>query len=535
MDATPINPELSPAATPMMAQYFEIKAAHPGYLLFYRMGDFYELFFADAEIASAVLGIVLTRRGRHLGQDIAMCGVPIHAANDYLNKLIRHGHRVAICEQVEDPREAKKRGAKAVVKRDVVRLITAGTLTEDDHLDARASNFLAALAMVRHGETDFALAWADVSTGETFVADLGAEQLQDELARIAPAELLLTEATRLVLAEQHLFAPAWAAIAQTAPAAGFDSETATRSLRAAFPGGAFDPTALSRAARAALGAIVAYVGESQKGVGVALRPPVAENAARHLAIDQATRLSLELHQTQRGQSRGSLRQVIDLAVTAPGSRLLAARLAAPLADAAAINDRLDAVGLLANDTVLTARLRSDLKGVPDLARALTRLALDRGGPRDLAAIGKAVSAAKAVSSHFERIDDLPVVVARLAGMLAAAPAGLAAELALALQDELPLLSRDGGYVLKGYDARLDDERALASETRAVVAALQARLMDETDVRSLKIRHNGVLGYFVEVPAAHGAKLLEEPHRRSFIHRQTLANAMRFTTTELAEL
>ncbi len=515
----------------MMAQFFEIKAVNPGYLLFYRMGDFYELFFEDAEIASAALGIVLTKRGKHLGQDIAMCGVPIHAANDYLNKLVKLGHRVAICEQMEDPREAKKRGAKSVVQRGVVRLITAGTLTEDDHLDARASNFLAALAMVRHGETDFALAWADVSTGETFTADLAADQLQDQLARIGPAELLLSEATRQALVERHLFAPAWTA----APAESFDSETAATSLRQAFPGGDFDASVLSRASRAALGAIVAYVGESQKGVGVALRAPLAESAGTFLAIDAATRASLELHQTQRGQARGSLRQVIDLTVTAPGSRLLSSRLAAPLANAAAINERLDAVELLADDTMLTGRLRAELKTVPDLARALTRLVLDRGGPRDLAAIGKAISAAHALSTPLAGLVDAPAVLERLGALLAAAPLPLASRLALALDQELPLLSRDGGFVRPGYDADVDDERALASQTREVVAALQARLMDQTDVRSLKIRHNGVLGYFVEVPAAHGSRLLEEPHRQVFIHRQTLANAMRFTTTELADL
>jgi DNA mismatch repair protein MutS len=535
MDATPIDPVATPALTPMMAQYFEIKAAHPGYLLFYRMGDFYELFFGDAEIASAALGIVLTRRGKHLDQDIQMCGVPIHAANDYLNKLIKLGHRVAICEQVEDPREAKKRGSKSVVKRDVVRLITAGTLTEDDHLDARASNFLAALAMVRHGETDFALAWADVSTGETFTADIGAEQLGDELARIAPAELLLTEATRLVLTERHLFSPSWAAIAHTAPAESFDSETATAALRQTFSKGDFDPTALSRAARAALGAIVGYIGEAQKGVGVALRAPVPQAHATYLVIDQATRSSLELHQTQRGQQRGSLRQHIDLTVTAPGSRLLAARLAAPLADAAAINARLDAVAMLVNDTMLTGRLRTELKTVPDLARAITRLTLDRGGPRDLAAVGKTVGAAKAVAAHFDHSDTMPPILQRLAQTLAAAPADLADQLARALDEQLPMLSRDGGFVREGYDAQLDEERTLASQTRTVIAALQARLIEETDLRSLKIRHNGVLGFFVELPAAQGGKLLEEPYRNQFIHRQTLANAMRFTTTELADL
>ncbi len=538
MDQTPFeaDPGHAPAAlTPMMAQYFEIKAVNPGYLLFYRMGDFYELFFEDAEIASAALGIVLTKRGKHLGEDIQMCGVPIHAANDYLNKLIRLGHRVAICEQMEDPAEAKKRGSKSVVRRDVVRLVTPGTLTEDDHLDARASNYLAALAMVRHGETDFALAWADISTGESFVADLSAEQLGDEMARIAPAELLLSDATRIALQERHLFAPAWTQIASTIAPETADSETALPLLRRVFDLASFDPTALSRAGRAALGALVAYIGESQKGRAAPLRPPVTGASDGAMSIDAATRQSLEILQTQRGQAKGSLRHAIDLTVTAPGARMLAARLAAPLRDAGAINDRLDAVARLVDDTLLRARLRQDLKAVPDLARALSRLALERGGPRDLAAIGKGVGAALDLAGHLSHQPDLPDVLTRLAANLGTAPMPLASELSLALDDELPLLIRDGGFLRARYDGALDEERALGSETRAVVAALQARLMEETDLRSLKIKHNGVLGYFVEVPASHGAKLLEAPYRETFIHRQTLANAMRFTTTELAEL
>ena len=464
-----------------------------------------------------------------------MCGVPIHAANDYLNKLIRLGHRVAICEQMEDPAEAKKRGSKSVVRRGVVRLVTPGTLTEDDHLDARSANYLAALTMVRHGETDFALAWADISTGETFVSDLSADQLADEMARIAPAELLLTAATRAALVERHLFAPAWGSIAATIAPELADSEAAMPLLRSSFPAEAFDPSALSRAGRSALGALVGYIGESQKGRSAPLRPPLTNAAATSMAIDAATRSSLELLITQRGQAKGSLRQAIDLTVTAPGARLLATRLAAPLRRADAINDRLDAVSRLVDDTLLRGRLRQDLKSAPDLARALSRLALERGGPRDLAAIGRAVGAALELAQHLGSQPDLPPILDRLAQSLGSAPQALASELAAALDDDLPLLSRDGGFVRPGYDARLDEERALGRETRAVVAALQARLMDETDVRSLKIKHNGVLGYFVEVPAAHGQKLLEAPYRETFIHRQTLANAMRFTTTELADL
>ncbi len=527
VDASPV--------TPMMAQFLEIKAVNPGYLLFYRMGDFYEMFFEDAEIASQALGIVLTKRGKHLGQDIPMCGVPVHAAQDYFKKLIALGHRVAVCEQVEDPAEARKRGSKSVVRRDVVRLVTAGTLTEDDLLPARASNFLCAVAMLRHGETDFALAWTDISTGDVFVADLAATTVGDELARIGPVELLLTSSTRDALLGHHVpLAAIGAALVELGPEL-FDSELASQRIRDSFEPGAVDPTAFSRAGRSALGALLGYVHDSQKGQKLALRPPSAEQVSQHMAIDLATRNSLELLTTQKGALKGSLLHEIDEAVTPAGSRLLARRLAAPLCDPAEINARLDAVAALIDQPVLATRLRQQLKSAPDITRALTRLALDRGGPRDLAAIGAGVSTATALAGHLQSLAAPSAILERLTTTLADAPEALAAELALALADDLPLHFRDGGFVRKGYDHALDAERALASETRDVVAALQARLIDETEVRSLKIRHNGVLGYFVEVPAAHGARLLEEPHRQTFIHRQTMANAMRFTTGELADL
>ncbi|HEV7277590.1 MAG TPA: DNA mismatch repair protein MutS [Devosiaceae bacterium] len=538
MDQAPIDtsPDTvgGPAVTPMMSQFLEIKAVNPGYLLFYRMGDFYEMFFEDAEIASQALGIVLTKRGKHQGADIPMCGVPVHAAQDYLKKLIGLGHRVAICEQLEDPAEARKRGSKSPVKRDVVRLVTRGTITEDDLLPARASNYLAALAMLRHGETDYALAWADISTGETAVMDLSAAALEDELARVDPAELLLTDATREALAEGRVQLPATTILQSVAPAA-FDSEAGAERIRAAFAAAELDPTAFTRAGRAALGALLGYVHESQKGAPLALRPPASEHFAAHMAIDAATRTSLELLQNQRGGAPGSLLHEIDLCVTAPGSRLLARRLAAPLCDPSAINARLEAVAALRDDTALTDRLRQALKSVPDVTRALTRLALQRGGPRELIAIANAVGAARVLAQRLASLPYAPAALSAVAETLDAAPEALATELVAAIDDEPPLTARDGGFVRAGYDSGLDSERQLASETRAVVAALQARLVEETDVRSLKIRHNGVLGYFVEVPVAHGARLLEPPLRDSFIHRQTLASAMRFTTAELAEL
>jgi DNA mismatch repair protein MutS len=520
------------AITPMMSQFLDIKAVNPGYLLFYRMGDFYEMFFEDAEIASPALGIVLTKRGKHMGADIPMCGVPVHAAQDYLKKLISLGHRVAICEQIEDPAEAKKRGGKSPVKRDVVRLITRGTITEDDLLPARGSNFLAALSMVRHGETDFSLAWADISTGETAVIDIGTAALGDELARIDPAELLLTGATEDALAKANVRLPLTARV--RLDPMFFDSEQAAERIVANFAG-EVDPTAFSRGGRAALGALLAYVLESQKGRPLALRPPAAEHVSAHMAIDAATRASLEILETQKGALKGSLRYEIDLTVTPAGSRLLVRRLAAPLCDPEAINARLDDVEALTGASILGNRLRQHLRAVPDLTRALTRIALDRGGPRDLAAIAMAISAARDLGQLLQTVDDAPVGLRAIAAALADAPQTLAIELIAAIDEEPPHLARDGGFVRQGYNNNLDAERALGSETRAVVAALQARLVTDTDLKSLKIRHNGVLGYFVEVPAAQGTKLLEEPHRQVFIHRQTLANAMRFTTAELAEL
>jgi len=540
MDQAPFDPAdtepavaVSAVVTPMMGQFLEIKSLNPGYLLFYRMGDFYEMFFEDAEIASQALGIVLTKRGKHQGADIPMCGVPVHAAQDYLKKLIAQGYRVAICEQVEDPAEAKKRGGKSPVKRDVVRLVTAGTITEDDLLPARGNAFLAALAMLRHGDSDFALAFADVSTGELTVLPLTEAALADELARVDPAELLFTEATRAALRDAKIQLPAAATV--LLPAEAFDSTAAAETIGRSFDIATVDPSSFSRVERAALGALIGYIRESQKGVAVALRPPSTERLQSHMAIDAATRSSLELLETQRGTLKGSLLAEIDACVTPAGSRLLARRLSAPLRDPAAINARLDAVQALIAEPILATRLRQSLKSVPDLTRALTRLALGRGGPRDLNAIARAVGAAGELATALTGLAEAPADLADIRTTLATAPLDLAAELTRAIEDEPPLLVRDGGFVQKGYDTALDAERALASETRAVVAALQARLVTDTDIKSLKIRHNGQLGYFVEVPSAHGMRLVEEPLKSTFIHRQTMSNAMRFTTAELADL
>ena len=524
--------------TPVMAQYVEIKAANPDCLLFYRMGDFYELFFEDAEVASRALGIVLTKRGKHHGQDIPMCGVPIARSDEYLHRLIALGHRVAVCEQLEDPAEAKKRGAKSVVKRDVVRLITPGTLTEDSLLEARRNNYLLAVARARLSsvgeETRFALAWIDISTGEFRICECDRITLAAEIARLEPGEVLVSDA----LYSDAELTPFWRTLAAVTPLTRdvFDSATAERRLTSYFAVATSDAFGtLTRLELTAAAAIVTYVERTQLGSRPPLSPPMRESAGATMAIDQATRGNLELTRTLAGERRGSLLDVIDRTVTSAGSRLLAQRLAAPLTNPAAIDRRLDAVAAFVADVAARADARSQLQAAPDLARALTRLALARGGPRDLAAIRDGVAAAAQLAQSLAVLKDTPVEIADALAACRAPDANLAHELAAALGDELPLMKRDGGFVREGYDAALDETRALRDESRRVIAALQARYADESGVKALKIRHNNVLGYFVEVTAQHGEKLMAPPLNATFIHRQTLAGQVRFTTTELGEL
>ena len=520
--------------TPMMEQYVEIKAANPDCLLFYRMGDFYELFFNDAEVASRALGIVLTKRGKHLGKDIPMCGVPIERADEYLHKLIAHGHRVAVCEQLEDPAEAKKRGAKSVVRRDVVRLVTPGTLTEDSLLDAKRNNYLLAIARARAsvgGASRFGLAFLDMSTGEFRLTEC--DNIAAELARLEPGEIIVSDA----LYDDPEFAPLLRALPVSPVGRDvFDGATAERRLASFFAVATTQAFgALSRLELAAAAACVTYVERTQFGKRPPLSPPVREAAGATLAIDAATRANLELMRTLAGEQRGSVLAAIDRTVTAAGFRLLAARLAAPLTDPAAIARRLDAIDTMLADAPLRSELRSRLAAAPDLARALARLALGRGGPRDLAAIREGLLAAQELAGRLGDLEALPEELGEAAAALRRPDPSIAGELANALADELPAFRRDGGFVRAGYDQALDETRALRDESRRVVAALQARYADETQVRALKIRHNNVLGYFVEVTVQHGDRLMAAPLNQTFIHRQTLAGQVRFTTTELGGL
>ncbi len=524
--------------TPAMAQYVEIKAANPDCLLFYRMGDFYEMFFEDAEIASRALGIVLTKRGKYLGKDVPLCGVPVVRADEYLHRLIALGHRVAVCEQLEDPAEARKRGSKSVVRRDVVRLVTAGTLTEDSLLDARRNNYLLAVARARLSsageETRFALAWIDISTGEFRVTECERASLSAEIARLDPGEIIVSDA---LFSEADL-AAYWRSLPVVMPVTRdvFDGATAERRLTSFFAVATSEAFGtLTRLELTAAAACVTYVERTQIGKRPPLSPPLRESAGASMAIDQATRGNLELMRTLTGERRGSLLDAIDRTVTAAGSRLLAQRLAAPLTDPAQIARRLDAVASFTGDSAARAETRSRLAAAPDLARALSRLAVDRGGPRDLAAIRDGVLAAADLARALASLKDMPAEIAEAMQACRKPDGMLAAELSAALAADLPAFRRDGGFVREGYDTSLDETRALRDESRRVVAALQARYAEDTGIRILKIKHNNVLGYFVEVTAQHGEKLMAAPFNGIFIHRQTLAGQIRFTTTELGEL
>jgi len=538
-----LNRQLSEAAipspsgaTPMMEQYIEIKAANQDSLLFYRMGDFYELFFDDAEKASRALGIVLTKRGKHQGEDIPMCGVPVHAADDYLQKLIGLGFRVAVCEQVEDPAEAKKRGYKAVVRRDVVRLVTPGTITEDKLLDPAQSNFLMAVGRIKSSPEDaFGLAWIDISTGLFRVAETRADRLLADILRVDPREVVVAEPIFYDEELKPVF-DVLGRIASPVPGSLFESSGAASRI-AHFYGVATPDSfgAFSRAELSAISGAIAYVEKTQKAERPPLARPEREQSASTLFIDPATRSSLELVRAMNGGRDGSLFRAIDRTVTGGGGRMLAERLMSPLTDPIEIGDRLDSVAFFLGEPRLCEAVRIVLKGVADMPRALSRLALNRGGPRDLGALRAGMEASRSLREILENLS-APKAIMGAIDVLSALPADFSAHLAAALGDELPLLKRDGGYVRAGYDGELDEMRALRDESRRVIAGMERDLIEETGIRSLKIRHNNVLGYYIEVTANNQSALngTDEAKGR-FIHRQTMANAMRFTTTELAEL
>lgn len=520
--------------TPMMAQYLAIKEANPDCLLFYRMGDFYELFFDDAVRAAASLGIALTKRGKHLGQDIPMAGVPVHASDDYLQRLIADGYRVAVCEQTEDPAEARKRGSKSVVSRAVTRLVTPGTITEERLLDPGRPNFLVSLSRLggKGPGAQYALAWTDLSTGLFRIADTQPERLVSDIMALEPSELifpqtLADEPEILALARRLQRA------ARAEPAVLFDGSTAPERLCRFYEVSTLAGFGtFSRAAMSAAAALVTYLGKTQFDARPALERPQPVRSDAIMLIDPATRASLELTRTLSGKRQGSLLATIDRTLTGPGARLLATRLAQPLTDPDTIGRRQDSVALFHADASLSSALRAALRGGPDIERAMARLSLDRAGPRDIGTVRDGLERIALLRGLLAEAA-LPAEMSEALDRLAALPQDLLERLASTLGDTLPLNRRDGGFIASGVIPALDEARALRDESRQYIAALQSRYAEETGVRSLKVKHNNVLGYFIEVPEAQGKALLDS--FAGFVHRQTMASAMRFSTAALADL
>ena len=509
----------SPPPTPMMAQYLALKADARDCLLFYRMGDFFEMFFDDAKIAAAVLDIALTARGEHDGVPIPMCGVPVHAADAYLARLIKAGHRVAIAEQTESPADAKKRSGKTLVARAIVRVVTAGTLTEEALLDARTANWCVAIGEAAGG---VAVAAADISTGRFELIECDAASLGAELARLAPAETIASEATAFGEAATML-----------RPRADFDSGRGETRLKALYDVATLDGFGqFGRAALAAAGGLVAYLDHTAKGAIPFLRPPRLAQTAQQMAIDAATRESLELTQTTNGARKGSLLDAVDRTVTAAGARLLAADIGAPLMDRGRIEARLDLVSLLAEDAGLREALRGTLRSMADIGRALGRLAAGRGSPRDLGQLRDGLDGAWRLGERLGKIEQPPALLGELAPALRGHGA-LIDLLTRALVASPPIDASDGGYIAPGYDAALDDLRDAGAGGRRAIAALEAEFRNRTGVTALKIRHNGVLGYHIEVPARFGDALMKPDS--GFTHRQTMAGAIRFNAPELHEV
>jgi DNA mismatch repair protein MutS len=502
-------------STPMMQQYREAKARHPGMILLFRMGDFYETFEEDAELVSRVLGLTLTSRDK----TIPMAGVPAKAIEHYLHQLLQAGHRVAICDQVEDAAEAK-----GLVKREVTRVVTPGTITEDELLDPRQPNHLAALYPTKGA---YGLAWVELSTGEFLASDVPPDCLADELKRINASECLLaadqvgrlTDALRDVLPRTLTERPDWT----------FDPETARQALQHQF--GVLTLTGFGFAddqpCLVAAGALIRYVQETLKASLAHLRRLKPFRAEQFLTLDEVTRRSLELTRTLRdGNREGSLLAALDRTVTAMGARLLHDSLLAPLAERAPIEARLDAVEELLKEHSLRGDLRELLTAVADLQRLTSRISTGRASPKDLAAVGRTLRL-------------LPKFKARVTGRKSSVLAELEGRIELcsdlrqaldsALVDDPPYSAKEGGVIREGYHAELDEIRKLASEGKSWIARYQAQEVTRTGIPSLKVGFNQVFGYYIEITNAHSAKVPAD-----YIRKQTLKNAERYITPELKE-
>ncbi|MCJ8323812.1 MAG: DNA mismatch repair protein MutS [Rhizobiales bacterium] len=540
----------APKTTPMMQQFMEIKIANPGKLLFFRMGDFYELFFDDAVAASMALNITLTKRGKHNGEDIPMCGVPVHASTQYLQKLARKGFKVAIVDQLEDPKEAKKRGPKAVVKRGVVRIVTAGTLTEDSLLNARLNNYLLSIVpnidLSQTGEPMLAVAWVDISTGNFACETMALNHVNATIARLEAKEIIYApNLVRLVEPyKKHKnsidYLDLWienGAILSPLEAKDFDSQQASVNFSDYFKlADIADLGGFNRSELSALGGLYSYIQDTQKGQMPILKRPDQHEMGSNMLIDAATRTSLEILKTQTGDKKGSLLHAIDRTITGQAARLLANRLASPLTDRYQIEARLDMIAWFLTNSHVVHDFRDILKNLPDMERALARIAIGRSGPRDLVALRTGFLKAQQAEALFLNTapESWPKPLKTAIETLNLAHCTLNQKLIDNLNDDVPMMTRDGGFIRAQLRPDLDEAQLLSKQGRQFIVGLEQKYSQLTQIKNLRIKHNNMLGYFIEVTAANGDVLLNQ-FKADFIHRQTMKNVVRFSSVELSEL
>lgn len=607
-------PGNEPADTPMMQQYHQIKKQHPGCLLFFRMGDFYEMFFEDAIQAAGSLGITLTKRGKHNGEDIPMCGVPVINCDHYLQRLVKAGFRIAICEQLEDPQLAKKRGNKSIVKRDVVRIITRGTLTEDTLLENRTHNFLVSIIINRNFKEEnnkeqnnkgqnnnkllstpkssanlynddtirFGVAYADISTGEFWLEEVKPQLLNSCLYRLQPKEILIEP--ELISGGNHWanllhdwddlltpFVPATimrnggvGSRLQNHPMQNHPAHTHNNANNNGDPTEAPDnyiakssalvgsysnnyavgynqfyqfldnnydmlsPHEISSARR-----LLAYLESTQKGECPRLNYPQRRNLSKHMEIDAATMRNLEIISGLQGDEHTSLLYNIDYTATSAGARLLSQRLRTPLNEVEAINNRLDLVTFFINQPVLLQEVLRSLKQIPDTERILARLSLGRAGPRDVKSLVDSFSTQQKIISLLKNYINSEQSLPQLLDIILtlATPIDCLDQIRDAFAEDVPFNARDGGFIRSGFSSELDNFRLLQNDSKKIILQMQENYCRATGISTLKIRHNNIIGYHIEVPASQAEKMLQA----NFIHRQTLANNARFTTLELGEI
>lgn len=528
--------------TPMMEQYLKIKQENPGFLLFYRLGDFYELFFEDAITASKALDIMLTKRGKNEEGDIPMCGVPYHAYESYLAKLIRQGYKVAICEQMEDPKEAKKRGYKAVVKREVTRLITPGTLTDASLLDEKKNNYICALNKINN---TLAFAWIDLSTGlfsvQSFDLNRTREnyELSSILTRLSAAEILLPD-NYLHEPEHFEVLNEYKDNLSVLPNARFNVDNAAKMLKKYFDIKTLDSFgSFLNAEISAAGTLLSYIEETQVGKMPLIEVPrkIQENSI--MEIDGATRKNLEILESCSNRN-SSLLSAIDYTLTGAGGRLLSRRLVAPLLDTKEINKRLDFIDFFINNPRIKTELRDIFKTLPEIERAVSRIALGRGGPRDLYGLAYALSLVPKIknlllmdSYRDDKLQPRPEIIKETCKMMGNY-GNISADIFSALVDidNLPALARDGGFIREGYDLALDKIKGIKGSSAKTMAELQNKYIEQTGISGLKIKYNTLIGYFIEVPNKNASELLDNPN---FIYRQSVLNAARYTTLELSQI